>query len=61
MKSITLNTAAADNSGTRRAAGELLTLGGGRNQIEPARARELVARGSAAEVAQPRKPHAGEK
>lgn len=49
MKSIQLYTAALDNAGTRREAGDILTIGAGKTQIESKRAAELVESRSAAE------------
>lgn len=47
MKTLILNTAAASNGGARLAAGAVVAVGGKADQIEAARARALVADGSA--------------
>lgn len=49
MTTILLNTPAADNGGTRRDAGEKLTVGNDAGEIAPDRAAALVAAGSAAD------------
>lgn len=48
MKSIILNTAAPSNAGERIAAGETVKVGSEPDQIDSARAKALVADGSAA-------------
>ena len=44
MKSIQLHTAALDNAGTRRDAGDIVGIGNGKEQIAADRARDLVAK-----------------
>lgn len=50
MKSIQLHTAALDNAGTRRDAGDIVGIGNGKEQIAADRARDLVANNSAADM-----------
>lgn len=54
MKAIILNTAYADNGGTRRDAGETVTIGEGASEIVTEFAQALVAAGSADEAPAPR-------
>lgn len=53
MKTIALNTAAADNGGARRDAGEMLTIGDEADQITLNRAEALVAASSADDTTPP--------
>lgn len=55
MKKIQLYTAALDNGGARHDAGAVLSVGNGKTQIDPERAKALVENGSAAEPKDPAK------
>jgi hypothetical protein len=55
MNTIQLNTPVADNGGTRRDAGESVTIGKDAGHIMPARAEALIASGSATENTPPAK------
>lgn len=58
MKKITLNTAACDNGGIRRASGETLAVGDDPRQLASARAKALIASGMAEDASPPAKPAA---
>lgn len=49
MKKIQLYTAALDNGGARHDAGAVLSVGNGKTQIEPERAKAMVDNSSAVE------------
>lgn len=60
MKSIQLHTAAVDNGGHHRDAGEIVAVGDSDRQIVSKKAREILARGGAVEVAAASAKPAGE-